>query len=139
MKKKQLLKLKKMTATEEMVRLAKEDIPVQKQEYGHVEYIYKYGLYIMAEVEEKILKVALFLTDHMALNAREPMYSLFIDKERKDFIGYDHLCRKWTTAVINRIKFPYTIYRSETWCDDASVKCIQEYLATDRDAFDVSA
>lgn len=136
MKKKQLLKLKKMTATEEMVRLAKEDIPVQKQSYGHVEYIYKYGLYIMAEVEEKILKVALFLTDHMALNAREPMYSLFIDKEGKDFIGYDHLCKKWTTAVINRIKFPYTIYRSETWCDDASVKCIQEYLATDRDAFD---
>ena len=136
MKKKWLLKLKKMTATEEMIQMAKEDIPVQKQEHGIVIYVYHYGLYIMAEVEENILKVALFLTDHMALNGREPMYTLFIDKEKNDFIGYNHLGKKWTSAMIDRLQFPYAIYRSKKYCSDSSTKCIRAYLKTDKEAYD---
>ena len=134
MKKKQLLNLKKMTATDEIVRMAKDDIPVQRQRYGKVEYIYKYSKYIMAEVEKNVLKVAMFFTDHLALNGREPVYSLFI--ESNDFIGYDHLCQKWTTATLNRLSLPYAANLSETYCDEASTRCIQEYLKTDREAFD---
>lgn len=136
MKKKWLLELKKLTATEEMIQMAKEDIPAQKQEHGIVTYVYHYGIYIMAEAEENILKVALFLTDHMALNAREPMYTLFIDKEKNDFIGYNHLGKKWTSAMIDRLQFPYAIYRSEKYCSDSSTECIQAYLKTDGEAYD---
>jgi len=136
MKKKQLLELKRLTATDEMVQLAKEDIPVQKQKFGSVEYVYKCGLYIMAEVEREILKVAMFFTDHLALSGREPMYSLFINRGKNDFIGYDHLCRKWTTATLNRVKIPQGIYGSEKYCDEASTRCIQEYLETDKDILD---
>lgn len=134
MKKKQLSELKKMTATDDMVRLAKEDIPVKRQGCRNVEYIYKYGMYLMAEVEGDTLKVAMFLTDHLTLNVREPVYSLFI--ERGDFIGYDHLYRKWTNATLIRLRFPYAAHQSETYCDEASTRCIQEYLQTDREAFD---
>lgn len=135
MEKKQLLGLKKLIATDQMVQSAKEDIPVPKQRYGGVEYIYKYGLYIMAEVEQEILKVALFHTKYLALSGREPMYSLFINKERNDFIGYDYMCRKWTTATLNRIRFPYEMHQSEKYCDESSAKCIKEFLETDREAF----
>lgn len=134
MKKKQLLNLKKIMATDEIVRMAKDDIPVQRQRYGKVEYIYKYSKYVMAEVEKNVLKVAIFLTDHLALNGREPVYSLFI--ESNDFIGYDHLCQKWTTATLNRLSLPYAANLSETYCDEASTRCIQEYLKTDCEAFD---
>lgn len=136
MKKQQLLKLGKLTATEEMMRLAKADIPVQQQGQGCVEYIYKYGIHMIADVEAKILKVALFLTDYMALEAMNPIYSLFIDKEADDFIGYDHLCKKWTNAMIDRLRFPYPIYRSGIYCEEGSAKCIQEYLETDSDPYD---
>jgi len=134
MKKKQLLKLKQLTATEEMVRMAKEDIPVQKQ--GYSGYFYQYGMHIMAEVEEKILKVALFLTEYLSLGAAEPVYTIFVDKEKNDFIGYDHLHKKWTSAVFDRLNFTYAVFHSEKYCGDASKQCIQIYLQSDQDAED---
>lgn len=136
MEKRKLSKLKKLTATLEMIQLANTDIPEQRQEFGRIEYIYKYGLYIMAEVEEKILKVALFSPNHLALNATDPVYSLFLDRESHDFLSYDHLCKKWRTSVIDRLKYPCAVYYSEVYCDDASIKCIQQYLETDRKAFE---
>lgn len=137
MKKKQLLKLKNLKATKEMLQMAQEDIPQPKQKYGYVEYIYRYGIYIMAEVEEGILKVALFRTDHMTLNATDPMYTLFIDKGKNDFIGYNHLNRKWTSAVLDKYEFPYAIYRAGKYCSDSGTECTRNYLEADGEAFDI--
>lgn len=134
MKKKQLLMLKQLTASKEMVRMAKEDTPVQKQ--GYSGYSYQYGMHIMAGVEEEILKVALFLTDYLVLGATEPVYTFFVDKEKNDFIGYDHLRKKWTSAVFDRLHFPNVVFHSEKHCDDASRKCIQMYLGSDQEASD---
>lgn len=132
MKKKQLLKLKQLTATEEMLRMAKADIPVQKK--GYEEYFYQYGMHLKAEVEGQILKAALFLTEYLALNATEPVYTIFVDKEKNDFIGYDHLRQKWTNAVFDRLQFSDAVYHSGKHCDDASRTCIQKYLGSDREA-----
>lgn len=137
MKKKQLLQLEKLMATDEMIQIAKEDIPIERQVGMSVLYDYQnYGMHIMAEVEDKILKVALFLTDHMVLGAKEPVYTLFIDKAKDDFIAYDHVCKKWTSATLEHIKLPYAIIHSEKYCDDGSEKCIQVYLKSETEAFD---
>lgn len=132
MKKRQLLKLRELTATKEMVRMAKEDTPVQKQ--GHADYFFQYGMHIMAEVEGEILKIALFLTDYLALGATEPVYTIFVDKGENDFIGYNHLHKKWTSAVFDRLNFSYEVFQSEKHCDDGSRKCIQTYLRPDQEA-----
>lgn len=132
MKKKQLLGLKHLTATEEMIRMAKADIPVQKR--GDAEYSYQHGMHLKADVEGKILKVALFLTEYLALNATEPVYTIFVDKEKNDFIGYDHLRQKWTNAVFDRLQISNAVYCSGKYCDDTSRTYIQKYLESDREA-----
>ena len=136
MKKKELKQLQWLTATEEMLQMAKEDIPVLKQEYRNIRYIFKNSLYIRASIEGMYLKIALFLPEHLSLEGTEPIYSLFIDKENEDFIGYDHFCKKWSNAMLDRIKSPYGICRSDAFCSEEDTKCIQTYFGTDREAYD---
>lgn len=107
MKKKHLLSLEKLTATEEIIQTAKQDTPeprVKSYRWNKVEYIYKYGMYLLAAVEQGILKVAFFQPNSLTLNGTSPIYTLFIDKEADSFIGYNHITKKWTTAMLERIR-----------------------------------
>lgn len=136
MRKKGLLDMKMPEATDAMVRTAKEDQPVEKQNYGHLFYVYQYGRYLAAEEENGILKVSLFLADYLMLDGRKPVYSLFIDRKADEFIGYNHLKKCWTSAMIDRLKFLQTAYCSGVYCDEATTKCIQTYLGVDQTAYD---
>lgn len=136
MKKKKLIQMAKLSATPEMVTMAKADSPVPKKSYWHTEYVYKCGIYLRAVQEDSILQVALFTTDHLALNATEPLYTLFIDKDRDDFIGYDHLQNRWTSAMLFNLPLSNTIYNSGKFCYPEEEKCIQGYLGSQEDAFD---
>lgn len=136
MKKKELTLLQWLKATDEMLAYAKADIPVLEERHGRMRYIYKYNLYIMASVEDRYLKVALFIPDHLSLGGTDPMYSLFIDKEDEAFIGYDHLLGKWTTAMLNRLKTPYELCYSKIFCTSKDTACICKYLETDASPYD---
>lgn len=136
MQKKVLLNMKKPAVSDEMIQMAKEDQPVEKLKYGHLFYVYQYGRYLAAEEENGILKVSLFLAEHLILDGREPVYSLFIDRKADDFIGYNHLKKQWTSAMIDRLKFLQTAYCSGVYCDDSSTECIQTYLGSDEKAYD---
>lgn len=136
MKKKELKRLHWLTATKKLLQMAKEDIPVLEQEYSRIRYRYKNRLYIMAAVEGGYLKIAFFLPEHLSLDGTEPMYSLFIDKENEDFIGYDHLCKKWSNATLDRLHSPYRLTGNEAFCSEEDTGCIQEYLGTDKEAYD---
>lgn len=136
MKKKELKQLQWLKATEEILRLAKEDIPVLEQGYGRLRYVYERSLYIRAAAEGRYLKVALFLPEQLALGGVEPMYSLFIDKKAEDFIGYDHHMCKWMTATLDRIKIPYNFHRFTAFCNDEDTKSIQMYLESEQEAYD---
>ena len=50
-----------LTATGEMLQMAQEDIPVLKQDYRNIRYIFKNSLYIRASIEGMYLKIAWFL------------------------------------------------------------------------------
>ncbi len=138
MKKKHLLSLEKLTATEEIIQTAKQDTPeprVKSYRWNKVEYIYKYGMYLLAAVEQGILKVAFFQPNSLTLNGTSPIYTLFIDKEADSFIGYNHITKKWTTAMLERIPWAYSIYESEIYFGGSSERCIREYLNDRSDGF----
>ena len=57
MNKKELRNMKLLEATDELIKLAKEDVPVRDEGYYTEQLIYQRGLYLRAEVENNILKI----------------------------------------------------------------------------------
>ena len=74
MNKKELRNMKLLEATDELIKLAKEDVPVRDEGYYTEQLIYQRGLYLRAEVENNILKVRLLC------------FSTFFIKKIIDFI-----------------------------------------------------
>ena len=56
MNKKELRNMKLLEATDELIKLAKEDVPVRDKRYYTEQLIYQRGLYLRAEVEKNIYK-----------------------------------------------------------------------------------
>ena len=56
MNKKELRNMKLLEATDELIKLAKEDVPVRDKRYYTEQLIYQRGLYLRAEVENNIFK-----------------------------------------------------------------------------------
>ena len=77
MNKKELYHMKLLEATDELVKLAKEDIPVRDKETSNEQLIYQRGLYLRAEIENRILKVAFYLAEYLSLDCRKPLYILY--------------------------------------------------------------
>ena len=66
MNKKEFNNMKLLQATDELIKLAKEDVPVRDEGYYTEQLIYQRGLYLRAEVENNILKVAFYLAEYLS-------------------------------------------------------------------------
>lgn len=133
MKKKELLKLRALNATSDMMQTANEDTPkrtVYNNWYSeHVSISYQYGLYMRCQVIKGILKVAFFLPEHMRMGGKKPAYELYIDKKEKEFLTYDRLREKWLTAKLDRIPWPgYMFYSKKKWISPRGYGLVKEYL-----------
>ena len=67
MKKDSLLKMKDLPATEEMLAVAREDVPVKVGSGWNTSYRCRYGGFARSTVEDGILKVTLYDPDAMRL------------------------------------------------------------------------
>lgn len=138
MKKARLLKMKDLPADEEMIRLAKKE---KKEKPSHVFYRipaqYEYGKFIKARVLKGILKVSVYFTEYLRFSGTEPVYNIFIDKEEEDFITYDFLYQKWSSAKIDRLGWPQYATSRKAFCTQETLECIQNYLGkNDNDPYD---
>ena len=80
MKKRALMALPKLTATDEMKQIAASDLPrKEKTTYGYVREVCEYYAYLRCITQDGILKVAFFLPEHLRLNGR-PMKCIWIKK-----------------------------------------------------------
>ena len=99
MEKRKLKKMKVLEPSKEMVLAAESDIPV----IGNMAYEkmkYPIGLFLQAEMDENILKIGFFFTDILTAGGRRPLYTLFIDKEKDSFLGYDYRLKGWTNKML---------------------------------------
>ena len=106
---------------------AESDIPV----IGNMAYErmkYPIGLFIQAEMDENILKIGFFITDILTAGGRRPLYTLFIDKAKDCFIGYDYRLKGWTNKMLDKIEWPSGIKYSHAWCAANSLDQIWEIL-----------
>ena len=89
MKKSSLLKMKNLPATEEMLAVAREDVPVKVGSGWNTFYRCRYSGFVRSAVEGGILKVTLYDPDAMRLGGTLPVYEIFMEKEKQQFFTYD--------------------------------------------------
>lgn len=104
MKKRALMALPKLTATDEMKQIAASDLPrKEKIAYGYVQEVCEYYVYLRCITQDGILKVAFFFPEHLRIDGNSPAYEVYLDKEKRQFITYNSLNQKWCEAKLDRL------------------------------------
>lgn len=137
--KKELLSMKKISATKEMQEMVKNDIgeEARKRHYdGSIEryWIYKRYLYFRAIVQNNLLKVACFRREDIARKILEPIYEIYISKSEEKWLTYSVRDGKWLTAKIDNLEFNFgrgAYHGNYPWQSEETRKVVNQYLDTE--------
>jgi len=129
MKRKKLLEMSIMEAPDEAMQAAAMDVP-RKHNFYWGKDTYEYGTYVCAEVKGDLMAVSLFYTENMRLGARKPAFTIFIDREKEEFITYDFWHEKWREATLERIDQPRSAYYSGILISEAEKEKIRSFFDT---------
>ena len=100
MKKRALMALPKLTATDEMKQIAASDLPrKEKIAYGYVQEVCEYYVYLRCITQDGILKVAFFFPEHLRIDGNSPAYEVYLDKENRQFITYNSQTKLYTKTA----------------------------------------
>lgn len=130
MKKQELRKMRKLTATPMLMKSAKQDeLKERNSEWYTKRKGYYIGVYMRCVVERDILKVAFFLTEHMRLGGNQPAYELYIDRKNQCFITYDCMSDRWLNAKLDNLPWPAYVHNSaHKWVSDKDHILIKKFL-----------
>lgn len=133
MKKSMLLAMPMLTASPEMKQAAMADEPKKETTYyGHTYTTRTYFAYMNCLVQDGILKAAFFLPDHLRLDGNNPVYEVFLDKENRQFLTYDHLEKKWRDAKLDRLEWHGRNYYATCWVSEEDAALVQDYFSGER-------
>lgn len=134
MKKDSLLKMKDLPATEEMLAVAREDVPVKVGSGWNTSYRCRYSGFVRSAVEGGILKVTLYDPDAMRLGGTLPVYEIFMEKEKQQFLTYDRAHDKWRTAKIDYLEWQAK-GSNNVWISAVDDAQIRQYLVSDEKTY----
>lgn len=139
--KKELLRMRRLKATQKMIKIAQKDIPKRvkvRAYWGTYETIQqKYQLYVRCRIENGILKAALYYPDNLRAEGRLPSYEVFIDRDARRFITYDCFKNKWLTAKVDRLNWPqYLETDAGIWISAVDAKLAADYLGTENQGYE---
>ena len=116
MKKRALMALPKLTATDEMKQIAASDLPrKEKIAYGYVQEVCEYYVYLRCITQDGILKVAFFFPEHLRIDGNSPAYEVYLDKEKRQFITYNSLNQKWCEAKLDRLDWKRRYWHTKAY------------------------
>mgnify|MGYP001307995274 CR=1 FL=1 len=122
-----------LTASQEMKEVALADEPKKETTYyGHTYTTRTYFAFMNCLVQNGILKAAFFLPDHLRLDGNNPVYEVFLDKEQRQFLTYDHLEKKWRDAKLDRLEWPGRNYYATCWASEKDAALVQDYFSGER-------
>ena len=139
MKKSDLAKLPELRATKTIKQLAKEDKPQKVKTYGWTRIVYQHGLYMRCHILGDVIKVAIFLTEHVRAGAFAPAYEVYVSKKERKFITYDRVNGNWLSAKLDKILWPnYCANANSKWISRADNAAIRRFLGNrNGDAYNV--
>ena len=137
MLKKELLGMKPLRATKTIMESAMNK-PYHIETIDNQPVKYMYAIYMRCHIQENILKVAIYYTDHLRSGGRNPVYELFIDKKNERFITYDRLHDKWLDSKLDMLPFPVYVSSSQKniWINKSDSNMIQKYLGSKTGGFE---
>ena len=100
--------------------------------WGHTYTTRTYFAYMNCVVQDGILKAAFYLPDHLRLDGDKPAYEVFLDKENRQFLTYDHLEKKWRDAKLDRLEWPGDAYYATCWAGKEDEDLVQAYFSGER-------
>lgn len=105
MRKKDLLSMPELSATDEIIRLAKSDRGRLRKSYVWDKRKYKAFrvLYSRVAVREQLLKVAFFCREDLIAGERLPRYEVYISTEEDEDKTYLPKERKWSESAIGNL------------------------------------
>jgi len=131
MKTENLRKLRKLYATDAMMKKAGMDVPKKKDVgWKSTTDYYKHGIYMRCQHLSGILKVAFYLVDRMRLGDTTPRYELFINPESGEFLTLDCDSQKWRTAKVDNLEWPTYTWYSGRYINPEGYRAIKAYLGT---------
>lgn len=141
MKKKELLGLPALRATKKILSLAMEDkLTIRKSYFGSYGYEYQgyeRGRYIRSRIFNGILKVSIFLPEHLRMGTKDPAFEVFVDAGKEQFLTYDRVGNRWLTAKLDCLPWPrYVLNSLGIWSGKASYQHIKEYLGGQRGGYE---
>lgn len=137
MKKTILKKLGHLYATDEMLHMAEQDIPENKKVgWQTVEPIFQYEVYLQCHICEGILMVAIYLTRDLRLGSKKPIYEIFIDKNKKEYLTWDTVNGKWRTARVEALDLPYHYSYSYAYITPEDNNRLTEYLGVTQEGME---
>ena len=144
MVKKDLLALPELRATPSMMKAAAADTPTVEEHKNWwnnekwYETKYRQPLYVRSAVQNGILKVAYFSVEALRLGGRKPIYELYVNKARDQFLTYCHTDGKWHTAKLDRLEWPaFVRYRSDVRVSAADQKRVRDYFGGKGSVYEV--
>lgn len=141
MNKKELLRMRRLRATQKMIRIAQKDIPqkVKINTYWgpHEETRRKYQLYMRCCIEGDILYAALYYPDNLRAEGRLPSYEVFVDRSARSFITYDTINGKWRNSKLDRLDWPhYLPMNPRTWMSASDTKAVADYFGSEKQGYE---
>lgn len=141
MNQKKLIELPMLRATKRMLELAAQDeLKPRKFYYNSFSFLrtgYQHGRYLRSRIFDGILKVSVFLPEHLRMGARDPAFEIYLDREKGQSLTYDRVAGKWRTAKLDYLPWPsYALNSVDNWISKASSTRIQEYLRGDRGGYE---
>lgn len=125
MRKKGLLSMAPLYATDEMAETAMKD--TDKNNRGSRVY----ARYFMAVREGDILKVAVFTGDSLRSGSRDPLYEFYTDREEKRHTTYNVTLKKWSKAKISFLCYTGTsLYCRKEWQTQETRDLVNKYFET---------
>lgn len=140
MKKKELLMMKFLCATEDMKEMVRMDTGEEQTRHyawkGITEkyMTYKHYLYFRAIAQNDILKIACFTRKDIARREYVPVYEIFISKSEEKWLTYSVRDGRWLGAKIDHLSFDLGEgYRhgNYPWQSESTKKIVNEYLGTE--------
>lgn len=132
MKKKQLMAMPALEATDEMIRLAKADKGKKRKLYSWSDTKYKVydrDIYARACEENEILKVAIFRREDLKAGKRRPHIEVFISRKEERYLTWVPEEERWSEASVDYHINGY--YRSRNcWDEEGTQELVNSFLGT---------
>lgn len=129
MRKAKLMKLRQPILTDEMCKLAD-----QTQELAESKKRDSYAIFMSIEVENEILKAAVFLTAQIRAGVKTPAYIIFCDKKEDQFLTNDFMLNKWRICLAENLEYFHN-YHSDVYINPQDEQILKEYFGMEEKGY----